>query len=133
MSDLTFGVRETAGIVRNFYAADAVAVEAMKGTTRRSLKRAYRIAQDHCPVKFGFLKRNMHPRLTDDDLFWELFWDASDFEEAGLPFYAPPVEFGTYRTPAQPSITVAQFEEGPRYEREIGRDVRQALERMRVP
>lgn len=131
--DLSLSVRELAGVIRNVYAADPIAVEAMKGTTRRSGIRAYNMAQDLCPVDKGFMKENMLLEFTPEDLIWELGWDERDFEAAGLPFYPPYQEFGTSRNAAQPSITPAFFEEQDRFQQELGHDINAALERRRVP
>lgn len=133
MSDLSLAVQDLTGVIRNIFAADPIAVTAMKGTTRKSGKRAYRIAQQLCPVDEGFMKDNMELVFTDEDLFWELGWEERVFTEAGLPFYPPYQEYGTDRNQAQPSITPAHFEESPRFQKEIGDDVRAALERRKIP
>jgi hypothetical protein len=132
MSDLTFGVRDDRAVIRNVYAADRIAVEAMRATTRRSGNRAYKAAQRYCPVDTRFMKEHMRLEFSDDDLIWELGWNEFEFEAAGLPFYPPYQEYGTDRHPAQPSVTPAHFEEEPRYQRELGRDIEAALERMRA-
>lgn len=132
MSDLTFGVRDDRALIRNIYAADRIAVEAIRATTRRSGTRAYKAAQRYCPVDTRFMKDNMRLEFSDDDLIWELGWDEGDFEAAGLPFYPPYQEYGTSRNVAQPSVTPAHFEEEPRYQRELARDIEAALARRRA-
>lgn len=127
-----FGVKDLTGLIRNIYAADAIAVEAITRETRDSLERAFKIAQDLCPVDTRFMKDHMHGELTDDELFWEIFYDPGDFFEAGLPFYPPYVEYPTSRTKAQPHLTPAYEQEHPVYLRRIGSQVSAALERRKV-
>lgn len=107
------GVRNQQALIANFHAKEREIVDAMRRASEAAAYRAQGIAYMLCPVDTSptaddFAMRD-HIKIifSPDKLAWELGWYAEDFFDAGLPFYAFFVEFGTRYMPARPSLRPA--------------------------
>lgn len=124
------GVKGLEGLVANFYAADIDCQLALETATRRAGDEIFGLAYMFCPVDTGFMQEHLKLLLTR--FTFEIGWDATDFFDAGHPFYPEWVEFGTRFMPGQYVLTRAYDEGYPKYVADVSQGVHDALERRRA-
>jgi HK97 gp10 family phage protein len=126
---LTFHTPQLSALVANFYASDAEIQRAARAAVKRAGDAMFEIAEALCAVDTGFMVEHMRERITEGGYAVSIGWDAADFEDAGLAFYPPFVEFGTSKMAAQPAIGPAFEIVAPEFEAELAAVVTAAIER----
>lgn len=129
---MTLSTRNLKGVVANLFAADRRAQRAITQLVRRYGVATHDLARALCPVDTGFMRSQLRLRMTEQGYGYEVGWDASDFDAAGLPFYPLFVEFGTSRMAARPSLFPAEQAIRPQFTAALRRAVREAVERRRA-
>lgn len=123
------GVREAAGLVANFHAADKRVQWAVRDLVRETALEVQELTRFLCPVRTGFMRDHVRHWISDKGFAFEVGWDAQDFFDAGLAFYPYFVEYGTRKMAAQPSLTPAYEHAQEHFWQDLGRVLRDALER----
>lgn len=121
-----------AGIVANFYKADAEVFAAMQDTGRRFGTELQERTMFYTPVLSGFMQDHVKLRFLNDDTAFEVGWIADDFFNAGREFYPFFVEEGTVNMAAQHPLGNAYAEVAPEYELEMRNSVKRAIDRINV-
>lgn len=115
------------GLVANLYASNQRAGRFIRATNRRSARQIENLARDLAPEDTGRLKRSMTHELSPDELVFTVFPDPAMYAAEGEPYYPPYVEFGTWKSPAQPFLFPAFEAIRPHYRRDISAAVKRAL------
>lgn len=92
---LELGVRQSSGLVANFYKADRAIHDGIRQSSRDAGALTKEITQQLSRVKTGFMRAHVTLRESPMGLVWEVGWDVVDFVDAGLPFYPVFQELGT--------------------------------------
>lgn len=129
MIRVTLQVRGTSGIAARFRSTDA----RLQAEARKIVKEAGEFCRDLtsflAPRDTGFMADHVVTEYSSDGLEFATGWREDDFTNAGLAFYPPFQEFGTSRSPAQPSLGPAFEETVPRFKRDLSAALRRAARR----
>lgn len=123
-------VQGVEGLIANIYAADPLIKNAVRAVNQRAGKTIRERTQATCAYDTGFMAEHVKDAYTPSGLAFEVGWDATDFYEAGKPFYPEFVIFGTTKMPARPSLITAYDEYSVTYAGELGDAINGALTRL---
>ncbi|MGI8765700.1 MAG: HK97-gp10 family putative phage morphogenesis protein [Gemmatimonadaceae bacterium] len=123
-------VQGVEGLVANIYAADPLVKNAVRAVNQRAGKYIRERTQATCAYDTGFMAEHVKDVYTPSGLAFEVGWDATDFYEAGHPFYPVWVEWGTTRQAAQPSLAPAYDEYSVTYADDLGTAIKAAISRL---
>lgn len=126
---MELGIRNLAGLVANFYAADALVQPAIRAAVQRGAEETAALASFLAPYDTGFMSEHVRIDYTASGLGFEVGWHAEDFFEAGLAFYPYFQEFGTSKMHAQPCLGPAWDDVRPRFRDDVGAAVQDAMAR----
>lgn len=131
MSVAQFNVRVfvegKAATIANMYAANKGVVAEMRHATVKAGYDTHRLAYQFCPKDTWFMANHLRVEFTPEQRGFEVFWDPEDFHAEDLEFYPPFVEFGTFNSPAQPSLGPAFEVMSVHYAADISRAISKAL------
>lgn len=129
--ELTFKIRDTAGIVANFRSMDRRLVTDVKRSVKRNGSRMLELVHAYVAFDTGRMLRLVKVIYSPSGLVFECGWLAVDFYAEGEPFYPPYVELGTSRMSAQPALLPAWLEVQGKLRSDISRDMRRSANRVR--
>lgn len=129
---LELSIEDRSGRVTNFYAVEQDLVDAAKEAFRRVGARTKGLAYEYCPKDTYFMANHIELVESEESQVFEVGWWASDFYEAGLPFYPEFVVLGTRYVPPNDPLTPAYEATKPEYELEMRELWRASLERRAV-
>lgn len=124
------GIRDTSGLAANFHRADVGIESAMRALVQKHTAILDTVWESLTPVDTAFMVTHRHIRITRSGLGFEAGWDASDFFNAGHPFYPWFVELGTYKMRAQPSLRPAYRYVAPLFQSDMRDVLRATIQRL---
>lgn len=127
--NLTLRVRDTRGVAANFYAADRTVQREARKLVRDKGLFTKELTQFFAPKDTWFMTNNVRLVMSADGLSFQVGWFAGDFSAAGLPFYPPFQEYGTYKMRAQPSLHPAYRQAEQIFRRDTKEMYRRAMTR----
>jgi len=127
---LELSVRNTSGLVANFYAAERDIVAGMTRAAKSAAELLQLVVQQTCAVDTGFMRDHVRIWYSKSGLAFEVGWDAADFFGAGFAFYPWFVEYGTRFMAAQPALMPAYNYVVPIYLADVRDLTRIAVERQ---
>lgn len=120
---ITLEVRGITGLVANLHAFERGVGENVRAAVRRAGEDVEDLAKQLVPVDTGRLRSSIRTTYSDGGL---TFRTLSDVE------YAPFVEFGTSRSPAQPFLFPAFEAIRPHFQADVSAAIRSAAAELRA-
>lgn len=125
-------VRGIAGMATNFYGTRREVRKQIRLVNVRHGRNIRAIARQLVPKLSGLTESSITDRVSPEGLAVEVFCDPAVYDAAGEPYYPPDVEFGTYKSPAQPFLFPAWEADRPHYLADVSRVVKSAHRKYRV-